>query len=76
MAEISKPQDTKQPISPAVVGKVVQDNARTIADTAADTAVRRTAASEAVLATVRALSCTTFPTTAGLTGGHLQKPSR
>ena len=41
MAEISKPQDTKQPISPAVVGKVVQDNARTIADTAADAAVRR-----------------------------------
>src|ERR671913_2322434 len=43
MAEISKPQDTKQPISPAVVGKVVQDNARTVADTASDAAVRRTA---------------------------------
>ena len=43
MAEISKPQDTKQPVSPAVVGKVVQDNARTVADTAADAAVRRTA---------------------------------
>ena len=43
MAEISKPQDTKQPISQAVVGKVVQDNARTVADTAADAAVRRTA---------------------------------
>ena len=43
MAEISKPQDTKQPISQAVVGKVVQDNARTAADTAADASVRRTA---------------------------------
>jgi len=43
LAEISKPQDTKQPISPAVVGKVLQDNARTVADTAADAAVRRTA---------------------------------
>jgi hypothetical protein len=45
MAEISKPQDTKQPISQAisqaVVGKVVQDNARMVADTAADAAVRR-----------------------------------
>ena len=41
MAEISKPQDTKHPISPAVAGKVVQDNARTVADTAADAAVRR-----------------------------------
>src|ERR671913_1004358 len=43
MAETSKPQDTKQPVSPAVVGKVVQDNARTVADTASDAAVRRTA---------------------------------
>ena len=41
MAEISKPQDTKQPISQAVAGKAVQDNARTVADTAADVAVRR-----------------------------------
>jgi len=41
MAEISKSQDTKQPISPAVVGKVAQDNARTVADTAADAAIRR-----------------------------------
>ncbi len=43
MADISKPQDTKQPISQAVVGKVAQDNARTVADTAADAAVRRSA---------------------------------
>jgi hypothetical protein len=43
MAETSKPQDTKQPVSPAVVGKVVQDNARTVADTASGAAVRRTA---------------------------------
>jgi len=43
MTEISKPQDTKQPISQAVVGKVVQDNARTVADTAADAAVRKSA---------------------------------
>src|SRR5215204_3025677 len=43
MAEISKPQDTKQPISPAVVGKVVQDNARAVADATADAAVRRSA---------------------------------
>ena len=43
MAEISKSQDAEQPISPAVVGKVVQDTARTVADTAADAAVRRTA---------------------------------
>src|SRR5215203_573679 len=43
MAETSKPQDIKQPVSPAVVGKVVQDNARTVADTASDAAVRRTA---------------------------------
>src|SRR5215217_4215092 len=41
MAEISKPQDTKQPIAQAVAGKVVQDNARTVADTTADAAVRR-----------------------------------
>ena len=41
MAEISKPQDAKQPISQAVAGKVAQDNARTVADTAADAAVRR-----------------------------------
>ena len=41
MAEISKPQDTKQPVAQAVVGKVAQDNARTVADTAADAAVRR-----------------------------------
>ena len=34
----------------------------------AASAVRRTAASAAVSATVRALSCTTFPTTAGLMG--------
>ena len=40
MAEISKPQDTKQTINQAVVGKVVQDNART---PPADAAVRRTA---------------------------------
>ena len=43
MAEINKPQDTKQPLSPVVVEKVVQDNARTVADTAADAAVRRSA---------------------------------
>jgi len=41
MAEISKPQDTKHPVAQAVVGKAVQDNARTVADTAADAAVRR-----------------------------------
>ena len=29
MAEINKPQDTKHPISPALAGKVAQDNART-----------------------------------------------
>ena len=38
MAEISKPQDTKQPTSPALAGKLAQDNARD-----ADAAVRRTA---------------------------------
>jgi hypothetical protein len=43
MLEITKPQDTKQPISQAVIGKVVQDNARMVADTAADAAVRRSA---------------------------------
>ena len=41
MAEISTPQDTKHPITPALAGKVAQDNARTVADTAADAAVRR-----------------------------------
>lgn len=41
MAEISKPQDTKQPFSQAVAEKVVQSNARTGADTAANAAVRR-----------------------------------
>ena len=43
MAEISKPQDAKQPITQAVVEKVVRDNARAVADTAADAAVRRSA---------------------------------
>ena len=28
MADINKPQDTKHPISPALAGKVAQDNAR------------------------------------------------
>jgi hypothetical protein len=41
MADINKPQDAKQPISQALAGKVAQDNARTVADTAADAAVRR-----------------------------------
>jgi hypothetical protein len=43
MAEISKPQDTKQPLNQAMAGNGAKDNARTIADTAADAAVRRTA---------------------------------
>jgi hypothetical protein len=43
MADLNKPQDTKHPISPALAGKVVQDNARTVADTVADAAVRRSA---------------------------------
>ena len=32
MAEISKPQDSKQPVTPAVAGNGAKDNARTIAD--------------------------------------------
>jgi hypothetical protein len=43
MADINKPQDTKHPISPALAGKVAQDNVRTVADTVADAAVRRSA---------------------------------
>src|SRR5829696_882373 len=43
MAEISKPQDAKQPITQAVAEKVVQDNARAVADATADAAVRRSA---------------------------------
>ena len=34
MAEISKPQDSKQPVTPAVAGNGAKDNARTIADAA------------------------------------------
>ena len=43
MIDINKPQDTKHPISPALAGKVAQDNARTVADTTANAAVRRSA---------------------------------
>ena len=45
MADLNQPQDTKNPIGPALAGKVVQDNARTVAaaDADADAAARRSA---------------------------------
>jgi hypothetical protein len=45
VADLNQPQDTKNPIGPALAGKVVQDNARTVAaaDADADAAARRSA---------------------------------